>query len=434
MNYNIYIQRRKLLLEATKNTYPDKKGVLVLFSGFEDEKKAFRQDSTFYYLTGLEEPACVLVMDESATTLWVPQYGTARSRWLSTIVEADKAEASKWGIDEIKHLGHPCKGYTAGLACTENEYEHLLAGLEALVKQGHALFMDYPPSRTNQQTLFIDRLFTDRPALREALVDVSPLIGALRRTKDQRELEVMYEAIDCTMQALEAAAVRIEPDMYEYQIQAAIEFIFKEGGGSAAFPTIVGSGKNSTTLHYTQNTGQLKKGDLVVIDCGAEIEYYCADLTRTFPVSGEFTDRQREVYDLVLATQQHVASQAQPGYWLNNKEYPDKSLHHIALEYLKEQGYAEYFPHGIGHFLGMDVHDVGSGPLEEGDVITIEPGIYIPKENLGIRIEDNYWITDNGAVCISEELPKDSFEIEQFMKGDLDDDDDSFEVHFEPEA
>ncbi len=433
MNHAIFIERRKLLLESIKHTYPDKKGVLVLFSGFEDEKKAFRQDSTFYYLTGLEEPACVLVMDESATTLWVPQYGITRSKWVSTIVEADKKEMATWGIDEIKHLGHPCKGYTAPLACTESEYEHLLTGLKALVKQGNVLFMDYPPSRVNQQTLFIDRLFTTKPTLREALVDVSPLIGLSRKTKDQHEMEVMYDAIDCTMQALEAAAGRMEADMFEYQIQAAVEFVFKEGGGSAAFPTIVASGKNSTTLHYTKNTGQLKNGDLVVIDCGAEIGNYCADLSRTFPVSGEFTDRQREVYDVVLNTQQHVADQAQPGYWLNNEEHPEKSLHHIALAYLTEQGYAEYFPHGIGHFLGLDVHDVGSGPLQEGDVITIEPGIYIPQENIGIRIEDNYWITDKGAVCISEELPSDSYEIEMFMKGELGDED-SFELNFEPDA
>ncbi len=423
-----FISRRKLLLDSINQTYPDKKGVFVLFAGFEDEKRAFRQESSFYYLTGLEEPSCVLVADQSATTLWVPQYGTTRSKWVSTIVEADNTQAAQWGISEIKHLGHPCKGYTAGLACTAKEYEHLLVGLEALVKQGNVLFMDYPPDKVNEQTLFIDRLFTDRPALREHLVDISPLIAALRRTKDQHELECIYEAIDCTMQALEAAAVRIEPGYFEYQIQAAIEFIFKEGSGSTAFPTIVGSGKNSTILHYNKNNAQLTSGDLVLIDCGAEINYYCADLSRTFPVSGEFTDRQREVYDIVLGTQHHIAQLAAPGYWLNNKEYPDKSLHHLAIEHLTQKGYAEYFTHGIGHFLGLDVHDVGTGPLQEGDVITIEPGIYIPKENLGIRIEDNYWITDKGAVCISEELPSDSYEIEEFMKGSLDGDDLEFEL------
>lgn len=430
MKFNEFTQRRALLRKKVQEIYPDQPGVIILFAGFEDEKYPFRQESTFYYYTGLEEPACVLVMDDAASTLWVPQYGIVRSQWVSTIVESDKKDAAKWGIDDIKHLGHPCKGYTAGLACTENEYEHLLDGLEALVKQGHKLYIDYSPRRMTPQTLFLERLFSTRPALKNALVDISPLIGAQRKKKDQHELQAIYDAIDCTMQALEAAAVRVEPGYYEYQLQAAIEFIFREAGGSTAFPTIVASGKNSTTLHYTSNRSELKEGDLVVIDCGAEMNYYCADLTRTFPVSGQFTDRQREIYDIVLATQHHVAQQAAPGYWINNKEYPDKSLHHIALEFLKEKGYAEYFTHGIGHFLGLDVHDVGTGPLQEGDVITIEPGIYLPEENLGVRIEDNYWITDKEAVCISEELPSDSYEIEELMKGSLDDDeyDMSFEI------
>ncbi len=422
-----YINRRKRLLDSINATYPDQTGVVVLFAGFEDEKHTFRQDSTFYYFTGLEEPACVLVFDAAAATLWVPQYGIARSRWVSTIVEADTAQAAQWGIDDIKHLGHPCRGYTTGLACTENEYQHLLVRLEDVVKQGKVLYMDYPPNKVTQETLFIDRLLTDKPALREALVDISPLIDAMRKTKDHHELQQIYESIDCTMQALETAAMRIEPGVYEYQLQAAVEFIFKEAGGSAAFPTIVGSGKNSTTLHYTQNSSKMKAGDLVVVDCGAEINYYCADLTRTFPVSGEFTDRQREVYDLVLSTQHYIAELAAPGYWLNNKEYPERSLHHLALAYLKQKGYAEYFTHGIGHFLGMDVHDRGSGPLEEGDVITIEPGIYMPHENIGIRIEDNYWITKDGAACISEELPRDSYEIEELMNGNLDEE---YELEF----
>ena len=424
-SYARYIERRTLLLKLIKETYPDKKGAVVLFAGFEGERYAFRQDSTFYYLTGLEEPACVLLIEsEDSSLLYVPQYGSSRSQWLSTIVEDDKEQAAKWGINDIRHLGHPCKGYSASPACTTQEYEHLLSVLTSHVEKGESLFMVDPSHQVTEQTLLIDRLLRDRPDLRKAIVDISPLIGTLRRTKSRHELEMLYEAIDCTMQAQEAVAARIAPGLYEYQVQAAVEFIFKEGGGSAAFHTIVGSGTNSTVLHYTKNTRQLKDRDLVVIDCGAEIGYYCADITRTFPVSGTFTDRQREVYDIVLATQQYIAETAMPGYWLNNKEHPDKSLHHLALEFLEEKGYAQYFPHGIGHFLGMDVHDVGNHrePLKEGDIITIEPGIYISEESLGVRIEDNYWITENGAVCMSEELPRDSYEIEQMMAADLEND------------
>ena len=419
-SFSEYKERRKQLLSMLEPTF-NKEGAVVLFSGFESERHTFRQDSTFYYLTGLEEPGCVLVITtDGSSTLWVPQYGSSRSMWTSTIVEASKKEAAHWGIKDIKHLGHPCKGYTTSTACTVEEYEHLLSGLDALIKKGNALFMIYPEKVTDQ-TLFIKSLFANNSSLTKAIVDITPVIADMRRTKSRAELELIYEAVDCTMQGQEAAAMRIAPDMYEYQIQAAVEFVFKESGGAPAFPTIVASGTQSTTLHYSQNDQQMKSGDLVIVDCGAEIEYYCADLTTTYPVSGTFTDRQREVYDVVLATQHYIAQLAQPDYWLSNKNEPKKSLHHLALNFLKEKGYEEYFTHAIGHFLGLDVHDVGleSGPLKEGDVITLEPGIYIPDESLGIRIEDVYWVTDTNVVCVSEELPKDSYEIEQLILGEL---------------
>ncbi len=186
----------------------------------------------------------------------------------------------------------------------------------------------------------------------------------------------------------------------------------------AAFPSIVATGKNATILHYTLNNAQLKNGDLVIIDIGAEYDYYAADITRTYPVSGFFTKRQREVYDLVLEAQEYIAALAKPGMWLSNKDEQDKSLNHLAKKYLEERGYGKFFPHGIGHFLGLDVHDVGDAkqPLESGDVITIEPGIYIPEESLGVRIEDDYWIVEDGAMCLSEYIPKQAKEIEQMMK------------------
>jgi Xaa-Pro aminopeptidase len=196
-----------------------------------------------------------------------------------------------------------------------------------------------------------------------------------------------------------------------------------------SFPSIVASGKNGTVLHYNQNSGTVKNGDLVVVDIGAELDNYCADLTRTYPVSGTFTKRQKELYNIVLETQEHIASLAKPGMWLKNKDKVDKSLHHLAVKFLANRGYDKYFPHGIGHFLGLDVHDVGdySVPLHEGDVITIEPGIYIAAENIGIRIEDNYWITKDGAICLSERLPKDADDIEDLMQqalsGESDDED-----------
>ena len=190
-----------------------------------------------------------------------------------------------------------------------------------------------------------------------------------------------------------------------------------------AFPSIVASGKNGTILHYTDNSGTMRDGDLVVVDIGAEYRYYCADLTRTYPVSGTFTDRQRELYNLVLETQEYIASIAKPGMFLKNEDHPEQSLHHCAQQYLKERGYDQYFSHGIGHFLGLDVHDVGNvkEPLREHDVFTMEPGIYIPEEGIGIRIEDNYLMVKKGVVCLSEQLPKEPAIIEEMVKEVLQD-------------
>ena len=201
-------------------------------------------------------------------------------------------------------------------------------------------------------------------------------------------------------------------------VQAGLEYMMTGAGAKPSFPSIVASGKNSTILHYSPSERIIKKGDLVVVDIGAEYNYYCADLTRTYPVSGKFTPRQRELYQLVLDTQSYIADVAKPGMWLKNKANPEQSLHHLAVSFLKERGYEQYFIHGIGHYLGIDVHDVGTyeTPLQEGDVITIEPGLYLPEEKIGIRIEDNYWIVKNGAICLSEELPKSLEEIERIMQ------------------
>ncbi|MDZ4099608.1 MAG: M24 family metallopeptidase, partial [Methylophilaceae bacterium] len=184
--------------------------------------------------------------------------------------------------------------------------------------------------------------------------------------------------------------------------------------------SVVGSGEQSTVLHYATNAEKMHTGDLVVVDIGAALDGYCADLTRTYPVSGKFSKRQKEVYEVVLAAQEYIADIAKPGYWLNNPEQPEKSLNHLAQKFIAQKGYGDYVVHGIGHYLGLDVHDVGdyTQPLKEGMVFTIEPGIYIPKERIGIRIEDNYWVVKDGVVCLSEQLPKKPEDIEAFMRGE----------------
>jgi Xaa-Pro aminopeptidase len=329
-------------------------------------------------------------------------------------------DAKALGFDAIALLGDECDGYVLHSYFSSHEYAHMISLLQAVVARGGSLFTAAPNNGHEYVSgrFILDHLQKFIPEVQKSVVDVSALIAAGRRRKDIGEIEKIYRAIEVTELAHESAIQAIKDGVSESEVQASLEYMMIASHSRPAFPSIVASGQNATVLHHCENKGTLKDGDLVVVDIGAELDNYCADLTRTYPVSGLFTKRQKELYNIVLETQEYIAGLAKPGMWLKNKEKADKSLHHLAQKFLDKSGYGRYFPHGIGHFLGLDVHDVGdySVPLHEGDVITIEPGIYIPEEGIGIRIEDNYWITKDGVMCLSENLPKDAQDIEAFMQ------------------
>jgi Xaa-Pro aminopeptidase len=156
---------------------------------------------------------------------------------------------------------------------------------------------------------------------------------------------------------------------------------------------------------------------VVVVDCGARLEHYCSDITRTYPVTGVFSKKQQEVYDAVLECQKKLIKLVKPGMYLHNKDKPELSLYHHMSEFFAQYGYKEFIVHGVGHFLGLEVHDVGSAdqPLQEGDVITIEPGLYLPKEGFGVRIEDDYWVTKDSVRCLTNELPKEPADLQKII-------------------
>lgn len=417
----LYQERRKKLVESIKKDTPDARGVVVLIAGFEQEREPFRQESSFYYLTGIQEPAVIFIMDlDTSATLYVPNYAVNRTAWVADALSIDQAGAQKAGVASIERSGDPCSGYQMYPSFNTKEYATVIERLKSTVEAGGSIYTLSPrnPSAYSEQRSVLSRFYTDAPALRESVVDISPFVARMRRFKSNEEIELMYEAVGITLTAQEAAAQRIGNGVREYEVQAALEYVFTESGASRAFPSIVGSGSNATTLHYNRNDGVMHDGDLVVVDIGAEYANYAADITRTYPVSGTFTERQKEVYNLVLETQRFIADIAMPGYWLRNNDQQEKSLHHIAVAFLKERGYSQYFIHGLGHFLGLDVHDVGDykEPLHEGDVITIEPGLYIPQERIGIRIEDNFLMTNDGAVCLSQELPADVEVVENLVQ------------------
>lgn len=426
-DFSVNVLRRRDLITAIKQEHAGKDGVVLLFAGFESDGTRFKQESSFFYYTGLVEPGLVLAIDlQGKSTLYMPNCGESRATWMHSPIELSQKNAANLGLDQVKVLGSLCAGYQFHPFFPKTEYQALLEDIDAFIKSGKVIYTLAPKTAHGyiEQRLILHRLEEFLSEVKSQVVDVSLLVARQRCKKDMREIETLFTAAEITMVAQEAAARAIEHDQLECEVQASLEYIFTASGASAAFPSIVGGGKNSTILHYTANDAPLKNGDLVVVDIGAQYQHYCADITRTYPVSGTFTKRQREVYNIVLETQQYIAELAKPGYWLNNKEQPEKSLNHLARAYMAKRGYDKYFLHGLGHYLGLDVHDVGdyTRPLQEGDVFTIEPGIYIADENIGIRIEDDYWMVKDGVVCLTEQLVKRPEDIEALMAAAEDDD------------
>src|SRR4029077_16796001 len=249
--------------------------------------------------------------------------------------------------------------------------------------------------------------------------DLRPIVDSMRVVKDADEIARLRRAVDISVAGHIAAMRAARPGMYEYQLEAVLEEGFRSNGADrVGYPSIVGSGPNSTTLHYDVNRRRTEDGDLVVIDAAAEWGQYTADVTRTFPINGKFTPRQKAIYDLVLATQQAAFDSTHPGTTI-------AQLNRVARDYMRAHSGTlcgpetcdSYFIHGLSHWLGMDVHDVGdySTPLKAGMVLTIEPGIYLAQESLGVRIEDDVLVTSTGAEWLSAKAPKTTAEIERLM-------------------
>lgn len=416
-------ERQQKLMQILSQQYPDKSDSLViLFSGFEPERNKFRVDPAFYYLTGINEPSvvCVINLAQQSVGCFVPHIGNERTRWMGHSIYSNSAHPEHYGLDFIEVLGKPCKGYQCPQYFSCDDYESLISYIQEKIDADWTMFVLYPSNMQAdvEQRFFLNRLNEFVPGFKEHIIDISSLIGRMRRKKSKPEIEKLFHAIEITINAQEIVAQEIKAGIKERDLQALIEYIFTVNGAQLAFPSIVASGKASTILHYHENNAELAAGDLVIIDIGAEYQLYCADLTRTYPVSKTFTKSQLKYYELVLQAQEYIANSAQPGYWLSNKDQPEKSLQHLTIEFFKKHNVYEHFWHGIGHFLGLDVHDVGNvlEPLDEGDVITIEPGLYIPEQQIGIRIEDDYWITSKGAICLSEGLEKTPDIIEKMMK------------------
>jgi Xaa-Pro aminopeptidase len=364
----------------------------------------FRQDDYFYYLTGVETPDAwlLLVAANGATrsaTLYLPPVSPHAVQWTGVQLAPGPEAERLAGIEQVVPL------YPDSLD---------RAVMVALMRSEAPLFtVMYSGSRDNEH---IRRWMTSGRDVR----NVVPLMDSLRVVKDELGLASLRTAIDITTEAVRVGMQAVRPGMYERQLEAVIEYTFRDRGADRlGFPSIVGSGPNSVVLHYDANRRKMEAGDLVVVDVGAEYAQYTADVSRTFPVSGRFTERQKAIYDVVLATHEAVIEAAKPGMTMGD-------LGRLARQYMSEhggdlcgpRGCARYFVHGLSHWLGMRVHDVGDYrmTLEPGMVLTIEPGIYLPDENLGVRIEDDVLITESGAEILSNGAPRTTEDIERLMQ------------------
>jgi Xaa-Pro aminopeptidase len=400
-------------------------GVAVIFAGTEVEGPnatyGFRQDNNFFYLSGSTEPGAALLI--AAATPNNPQQAYTEILFLPAHdPRQEKWTGPKLGVDDPQAPGITGFDRVASLDLLPAELTKLLTA------RGSALYVDQAdPGQPNGASNFLEwaRRANAIP-MRTHVNDVKPTIAELRALKDAGEAERIRHATTASVAAHFAALSMIKPGLNEHDVATRMQYEFMKGGCERpAYSPIVGAGANSTVLHYSADDAPIRDGDLVVMDVAGEYAMYASDITRTAPANGKFTARQREIYDIVLGAQQAAINAFKPGqYSLTGK---DDSLYKVAYEYINTHGkdlhgqpLGQYFIHGLGHYVGLEVHDVGDSKakLGPGAVFTIEPGIYIPEEKIGVRIEDIVWIDPQGnLVNLSGALPHTAQEVEAAMAG-----------------
>jgi Xaa-Pro aminopeptidase len=406
-----------------------------------DTHYRYRQNSDFFYLTGFEEPEAIAVI------------APAKDKKLTMFVRPRDLEQEIWNGYRSGVEG-AVRDYSADEAFPINEFDEklqeILDGPEVLYYAfGHTSSeMDQKIIRQLAQMREFNRKPLEPP---RTIVDPSTILHEMRVIKSPEEVAIMQKAADIAADAHVEAMKSVRPGMKEYEVEAMLEAYFRKHGASgSSYTSIIGSGGNATVLHYISNQDELKDGDLLLVDAGAEYQGYASDITRTFPINGKFTPAQRDIYDLVLKTQKSCVDMVRPGVRLE-----DLKTHSIELltegmvelgllkgdpkQLIEEKKYMQFYMHNLGHYLGIDVHDAGryyfngeSRPAEVGMVMTIEPGLYISPDTsripdefnkdipekylgIGVRIEDDVLVTENGARVLTHRVPKEREEIEALM-------------------
>ena len=391
--------------------------VIVVVRGNDDrlredfEEGRFRQSNAFAYLTGVEAPGAALILrpDEGRETLYLPPADRPGG--------PPAPDAPSLGVARVESTGRLLGDLFGAIG------DPLRRTFRRSRRAAVYLLTPNPRADQGGEDARFAR-FLREGAPNTEFKDLEPLLAELRKVKSPGEVALLRKAIAITGEAQAEVVRSIRPGLYEFQVEAKVLGAFLNAGAlRPGFAPIIGSGPNSTIPHYFLSLRRLEDGDLVVVDIGAEYHYYTADITRTYPASGKFTPRQREVYQLVLDAQAEAARRVRPGVtrlaemtgWV--RAYLRNSPLRAKDESGQEHTMDRFFIHGLSHYLGMNVHDVGDmhTPMQAGEVFTIEPGIYIKSENLGVRIEDDYLLTDHGAEKLSKDIPSDPDEIERLL-------------------
>lgn len=412
---NEYIERRNKFLEKL----PDD-SICIIFGGSEIRKSAdeafkFQVDYNLFYLTGIKQAETILVFvkskDTRKTLLFIQKFDELKEKWTGIRLKEDEARAIS-GIETIL--------YTEDFG---NESERVIKGFNKVT-----ICLDYE-SAANYGSF--DKFFSVeeyKNSLSKAFkhldfLDISDELKLLRMVKSSYEIEELRKAIHNTNLGLTAILKQLKPEKFEYEIASLFKYIISlDGNAKLSFNTIAASGKNATILHYPDPIDKMKDGDLLLLDLGSDHNEYKADISRTYPINGKYSDIQKRIYEIVLNCNKHIIEIIKPGLTIKylqeeTKRFMANEL--IKLNLIKESDeIIKYYYHNVSHHLGLDTHDISLRelPLVKGNVITVEPGLYIKELSIGIRIEDDVLVTENGSECLSKEIVKEIDDIESIMR------------------
>ncbi len=430
-----FSERRDLLADKVLEDSAIIVSAASVKSRISDTEYSYRQDSNFYYLSGYEEPESLILIrpnqDKERFIIFCRDRDPLREQW-------DGFRTGQEGV---------IQDYGADAAYSINSIDEIMPKLLEGAKNIY-FSMSAPCGVDAKISSWVEDIRKNTRSGAEPpqnLLSLDSILHEMRLIKEGDEMDLMKQAANITTEAHIRAMQSVRPGMYEYQLEAEYLYAFnKNGARSPAYNSIVGGGNNSCILHYVENNAELQDGDLVLVDAGCEYQYYASDVTRTFPVNGKFSPEQREIYSIVLEAHKQSMEQAKPGNKWNlmhekSVEVIVEGLLSIGLlqgsrdEIIDKGEYSKFYMHRIGHWLGMDVHDVGSykqdgdwRPLEEGMVMTVEPGIYILDsmegvddkwKGIGVRIEDDIAITDSGFEILTPDVPRTIEEVEQTVQG-----------------